>query len=150
MVFILLTASNLMATQHKTKRKVDWEKYKAQKISFITEQLELDSETAQAFWPVYNAFEKKLINNMKDRRTWDKEIHQDIDSIKEKDLLNMSWRMSELAQKEADMRKEANKQFLEILTPKQVVKLYQAEQMFREQLLHKYGRKSREGNSSNP
>ena len=62
----------------------------------------------------------------------------------------MSWRMSELAQKEADMRKEANKQFLEILTPKQVVKLYQAEQMFREQLLHKYGRKSREGNSSNP
>lgn len=33
------------------------QRIKAQKIAFITERLQLSSEEAQKFWPIYNAFE---------------------------------------------------------------------------------------------
>ncbi len=36
------------------------EKIKAQKIAFITDQLELTSEEAQAFWPVFNSYESNV------------------------------------------------------------------------------------------
>ena len=36
------------------------EKIKAQKIAFITDKLELTSEEAQQFWPIYNEFEAKV------------------------------------------------------------------------------------------
>ena len=35
------------------------ERIKAQKVAFITERLNLSSEEAQKFWPIYNAFEKE-------------------------------------------------------------------------------------------
>ena len=36
-----------------------FEKIKAEKISFFTEKLSLTPSEAQAFWPVYNEFERK-------------------------------------------------------------------------------------------
>lgn len=36
------------------------ERIKAQKVAFITEKLNLTSDEAQGFWPIYNAFEAKL------------------------------------------------------------------------------------------
>jgi Spy/CpxP family protein refolding chaperone len=35
------------------------ERIKAQKVAFITDRLELTSDEAQKFWPIYNAFEDK-------------------------------------------------------------------------------------------
>ena len=35
------------------------ERIKSQKIAFITERLNLTTEEAQEFWPIYNAFETK-------------------------------------------------------------------------------------------
>ncbi len=35
------------------------DKIKTQKVAFITEQLELTSDEAQKFWPIYNQFEKE-------------------------------------------------------------------------------------------
>ncbi|WP_400079686.1 sensor of ECF-type sigma factor [Winogradskyella sp. R77965] len=35
------------------------ERIKAQKTAFITEKLDLSSEEAEKFWPIYNAFEEK-------------------------------------------------------------------------------------------
>lgn len=45
------------------------EKVKALKIAFITQRLQLTSEEAQRFWPVYNQYDKeiqKLAENSKD------------------------------------------------------------------------------------
>lgn len=36
------------------------ERIKAQKVAFITEKLNLSTEEAQGFWPIYNAFEAKV------------------------------------------------------------------------------------------
>lgn len=36
------------------------ERLKAQKVAFITEQLDLTADEAQKFWPIYNAHEKEM------------------------------------------------------------------------------------------
>lgn len=36
------------------------ERIKAQKIAFISDKVQLTSEEAQQFWPIYNAFEAKI------------------------------------------------------------------------------------------
>ena len=37
------------------------ERMKVMSVGFLTEELELDAETAQAFWPMYNAHKEELL-----------------------------------------------------------------------------------------
>jgi hypothetical protein len=45
-----------------------WEKVQALKIAFITQKLELSSDDAQKFWPVYNRYESEIRQVMKDNK----------------------------------------------------------------------------------
>jgi len=45
-------------SQHTNKVK-DEEKIKAEKVAFLTTQLDLTVAEAQKFWPLYNEYEKK-------------------------------------------------------------------------------------------
>ncbi len=46
-----------------------WEKVQALKIAFITQKLELNSDEAQKFWPVYNRYETEIRQVMKDNKS---------------------------------------------------------------------------------
>lgn len=48
----LLVVSSSLAQGNKMREKI-----KTQKIAFITDQLQLTSEEAQSFWPIFNAYE---------------------------------------------------------------------------------------------
>ena len=68
LLFICLFAANVFGQQgHRG------EKVKALKIAFITEQLDLSSEEASQFWPIYNKYEEKINDIRKKER---KEIIQ--------------------------------------------------------------------------
>ena len=54
LVFLLISSLSF-AQDYKERR----EKVKALKVAFITEKLELTTEEAQKFWPIYNAFDEK-------------------------------------------------------------------------------------------
>ena len=53
----------------RTNQQFDYEKFKSQKIAFITEKLNLTPKEAQEFWPVYNEFEKQRMTWQKNRRS---------------------------------------------------------------------------------
>ena len=53
----LLASTSVMSQQYSKKEKI--QRLKAQKVAFITNRLELTSNEAQLFWPVYNDFFKK-------------------------------------------------------------------------------------------
>ena len=63
------------------------ERIKAQKIAFLTDQLDLTSEEAQQFWPIYNAFEAKA------------------EKVRDKDLreIKMKMRQGNLSDAEANI-----------------------------------------------
>jgi len=55
-LFVLLTTSFSFAQPLLKHKK---EQIKALKVAYITEELNLNSEEAAKFWPLYNAFEDK-------------------------------------------------------------------------------------------
>ena len=55
---LALAAGTAMAQDDKARN--DWqEKMKAQKIAYLTDRMDLTSEEATLFWPVYNRAEKE-------------------------------------------------------------------------------------------
>ena len=53
-IFLLVTSLSFYKRIKKKREKV-----KALKVAYITEQLELTTDEAQKFWPIYNAFDEK-------------------------------------------------------------------------------------------
>ena len=54
----ILFVLNIQA-QNEASRKQYREKMKVAKVAFITTRLDLSSETAQVFWPIFNDYEKE-------------------------------------------------------------------------------------------
>jgi len=114
------------------------EKIEAQKIGFITKQLDLTPEEAQNFWPIYNQFSdlrKQLYKqNRKNRK--------DIDDLSESEIEELIDNHIILDQKKLDLKKKYHAEFKKILSNKKIAKLYHTEQMFKKDLLKRLkGRK---------
>jgi len=65
LVFISASFSLVKAQDDKDKRS---EKIQALKIAFITQKIELTSDEAQKFWPVYNRYETEIRQAYKDSK----------------------------------------------------------------------------------
>ena len=118
--------------------KEDIEKFRAKKISFITEKLQLTPEEAQNFWPIYNQSEKESWEAQKQRREIENRLQTEEGNISDKEIIELTEKMVESHKAEALVREKYNKKFLEVLPPQKVLKLYQAEHQFRMQMLHEF------------
>ena len=118
-------------------RKEMSEKIKASKIAFITEQVKLTPEEAEKFWPVYNEMEAKkedITHNLMDRFRGKEERPEPTD---DEALEIMNQRLS-LEEKLLDLKAEYQEKFLDILSPVKILKLYEAEDKFRRQLMERF------------
>ncbi|MDT0557309.1 sensor of ECF-type sigma factor [Ichthyenterobacterium sp. W332] len=112
------------------------ERIKAQKATFITNQLNLTSDEAQQFWPVYNAFEDKVEGL---RKSDFKSIRQSLkngslsDADAQKALDNYLITEAQLL----DAKKQLVSDLKNILSPQKIIKLKMAEDAFNRQLLDK-------------
>lgn len=104
------------------------------KIGYITENLSLTAEEAQAFWPVYNEYEVKRDALIKENRVKKNPI--DIDKLSEKELNEMLDAEINKEKKMLDLRIEYQDKFKKVLPVKKVVLLYKAEKEFRKVLLN--------------
>lgn len=120
------------------------EKYRSEKVEFITSNLELTPTEAEKFWPVYNQLDKERWEAQKVRRELEVKVRDAETSIQEKEVIALTRKYAGSLQKEADMLVKYNEKFLKILPPQKVLKLYQAENEFRMHMISKY-RESRKG-----
>lgn len=134
--FVLLFTLSTYSQGNKDK----WEKIKALKVSFITTQLNLNSEESAKFWPVYNAYEDKQFSIKRDKmRSLAKELDQKgIDKISDKEALSYIERFQDADEELLNLRKQLVKDLIPIIGPVKVLKLKQAEDDFNRRLLHKY------------
>ena len=112
------------------------DKINAQKVAYITKELDLTPQEAQQFWPVYNEFEtqRKAINkDFKGQNIEERQI--DFNTLSDKDALEMADNHIILAQKVLDIRKKYHAEFKKVLPAKKLLKLYQAEKDFNKFLL---------------
>jgi hypothetical protein len=111
------------------------EKIEAQRVAFITQELNLTPEEAQVFWPVYNEYDAKrhdLMKSFKDANN----IHKDeIENLSDKDAEQMLDNQIIEAQKLLDLRKEYHGKFKAVLPAKKVLQLYDSEREFQKMLI---------------
>jgi hypothetical protein len=117
-----------------------FEKIKAEKISFFTSKLDLTPSEAQAFWPVYNEFEKKRFEIMQLKHDFERMPDEKVTNISSSEIEKMTNNYIGAFEKEAQLLKEYNKQFLKILPRKKVLIMYRTENEFREHLIREYRR----------
>lgn len=125
--FLALTVATAQPQHDKVRDRI-----KALKIAYVTEKLDLSSDQATKFWPVYNSFEKEkhtlrksFYSKFKDENpTADKKAaHNYIEA-------NLDYQEQELA-----LKKKYKDKLLKVISPEQLVELYQAETGFKRMLL---------------
>ena len=109
------------------------EKIETYKIAFITQKLNLTTQEAQQFWPIYNEYADKLETNRKTYRQTAKKANVEIMTDKEaEEFLNAEYN---LKQKELELYKEYYGKFKKVLPIKKVALLKQAEEEFKRELI---------------
>lgn len=85
-VFAQKTAS----AQEKNNHKDRWEKYKSEKVAFITTKLDLTPQEAEKFWPVYNALEKERSDAQREKRLLEKQVYEASETLSDKEAVDLT------------------------------------------------------------
>lgn len=125
----------------------DNDKIKAYKTAFITDALELTSDEAEKFWPVYNAYEKEhhKIKIAKTRQIFRKiRAAGGIDKLSDAEADTILEEFIEIDVKVAEVKEKLKKDLTGIISSKKMIKLISAEQNFNKELLKRF--RNRAGN----
>ncbi|PKQ65685.1 hypothetical protein BZG02_01380 [Labilibaculum filiforme] len=111
------------------------EKFAAQKISFITQKLELTPDEAQVFWPLYNELEKKKSENREQAKILFRKLRSSSEGLSDKELGVLSDELIEIKLQDANLQKEYHLKFKKVLSAKKILTLYHTEKQFQSMLL---------------
>jgi Spy/CpxP family protein refolding chaperone len=109
----------------------------AKKIGFITEELDLTTEEAQRFWPIYNEFQKKIKSQREETRQKGRADKTFTDAEAEV-FLNTIF---DKEQNHLDLKREYYKKMEGAITKAKLAKLYIIENKFREKVYRSIKRK---------
>jgi len=136
-VALLLSQLTLFA-QKRDDNQDRWERYRTEKISFLTTNLDLTPEEAQKFWPVYNQMEKEKSEAQMKRRELEHKLRDEGESLSDKKIIQLTRDFVGTMKEEGDIDIRYYEEFLKILPPKKVLKLYNAEGEFRMHMIKKF------------
>ncbi len=135
--FIVLMSFEVFA-QDKDSREARMEKYRAEKVSFLTTKLDLTPAEAEKFWPIYNQMDKERWEAQKCRRDLENKVSEAEESLSDSEIIKLTREFSGSMQKEGTLMTSYNEKLLKVLPPKKVLKLYKAENEFRMNMIRKY------------
>ncbi len=111
------------------------EKIEAMKVAFLTNKLDLTTEEAQKFWPVYNKFSDEMEKNKRAFRIRAMEEASNVESMTDAEAEKALNEMLAFRAAEVEVLKKYTAEFKKVLPPQKVVKLFVAEQEFKRELL---------------
>lgn len=135
--FIVLMSFTLTA-QDKDSHEARMEKYRAEKVSFLTTKLNLTPAEAEKFWPIYNQMDKERWDAQKSRRDLENKVSEAEESLSDNEIIKLTREFSGSMQKEAALMTSYNEKLLKVLPPKKVLKLYKTENEFRMNMIRRY------------
>ena len=140
-IIFLLVASLSFSQGFKEKR----EKVKALKVAYITEQLELTTDEAQKFWPIYNTFDENQseLRHEKMRSILDRFKPGNVEKLSEKDASNSLIQMEKIEEDLFNLKKKFIKDLQGVISAKKIIKLKKAEEDFNRELLKQMREKRR-------
>ena len=149
-LFILILLSglnNLIAQQNRCKH----DNFRAYKIAYITQQLDLTPTEAEKFWPLYNEFGKQFYKlKVMDKRDMKRKIKENggIDTLSEGEANEYVTILLNSEEEIVKLKKKFYDQLKNVLSPNKILKLYNAENEFSRKLLSEF-RKNKSKNPNN-
>ncbi|WP_378188369.1 hypothetical protein ACE939_07795 [Aquimarina sp. W85] len=140
LIFILLFTFQFGVAQKSSREKI-----RAYKIAFFTEQLQLSSEEATKFWPVYNAYDQKLHDLKKQERqlfkTFKGQSTQDSSDEYANKLLNQYTRTE---QKQLSTKLAMIDDLTKVISSQKILLLFKAEYEFHKKLMQRLRQQTKE------
>ena len=128
LALVLLLSYNHSTAQRANERR---ERIKALKTAFITEELELTSQQAEQFWPVYYELEDELKVVRQKRRTGSTA------SMTEQETEAWIRQQLDLEAEQVAIKRRYVDKFASVLTWQQIAKLLKVENRFKQELLRR-------------
>lgn len=134
LIFILLL---LTAAVHSQENK--YEKIKALKTAYITEQLALTPSEAEKFWPVYNKFDEKF-HDLRHKKYDDvyEKLHSGIEKMSDAEANQLIDDYLAMETHKLEMKKQKIAALRKVISPKKIMGLRKAEDDFKRELLNRY------------
>lgn len=125
------------------------EKFSTYKIGFFTKKMNLTSQEAEKFWPVYNDYQKQKNLIQREKLLLSREFNQNEASLDDRQLTEMGDKLIKYISDETSLAVAFHRKIKELLPPAKVIKYYQAENQYKIQLLKELqeNRKQRGGNT---
>ena len=113
------------------------------KIAFITKRLDLTSEQAEKFWPIYNKYEDelKLLRDANSKVLLN--VYINIETMNDNELEGIVNQELTFRQNELDVTKKYIPQFKSVLPIRKVLKLFKAEEDFKKELIKRMSQNNR-------
>jgi hypothetical protein len=118
-----------------TAQNSNFEKLNAYRIGFFTKKLNLTSQEAEKFWPVYNEYQKQKNLIQVDKISIIREFNQGESTLSDIQLSNMGDKLIADITQESALAVTLHKKLKEVLPPAKVIRFYQAENQYKAQLL---------------
>ena len=117
------------------------EQVKAMKVAFLTSELNLTSQEAEKFWPLYNAYDNKQFEIRHDKmRAFKSKMNGDaLNKMNEKDASILLNQMESADEELFWLRKKFTKSLRTIVPAVKILKLKKSEDDFYRKLLQQYG-----------
>ncbi len=112
------------------------EKLNNYKIGFFTKRLNLTSEEAEKFWPVYNEYQGKRNLIQLEKLKINRNFNQNGSTLSDNQLVEMGDKYVDCLVQESSLAVAFHKKLREVLSPSKVIIYYQAENQYKAQLLN--------------
>ena len=112
------------------------EKLNDYKIGFFTKKLNLTSEEAEKFWPVYNDYQSQRNSIQIDKLKLNRNFNQNESSLSNSQLEEIGDKYVDCLVRESTLAVSFHKKLKEVLPPAKVIMYYQAENQYKIQLLN--------------
>ena len=111
------------------------EKLNAFKIGFFTKKLNLTSEEAEKFWPVYNEYQRQKNMIQLDKISIIRSFNQNENTLSNSQLTEMGDKLIAAIVQESTLAVTFHNKLKEVLSPAKIIRYYQAENQYKIQLL---------------
>jgi len=145
---IILTIVLIIPTIKLAAQNPNLEKFSTYKIGFFTKKMNLTSQEAEKFWPVYNEYQKQKNLIQREKIMLIRDFNQNESILEESQLTEMGDKLIKYISDESSLAVGFHKKIRELLPPAKVIRYYQAENQYKIQLLKELqeNKQQRKGN----
>ncbi len=121
------------------------QQFKADKVAYITTQMNFTVEEAQKFWPIYNKYDE-IFDRIADERyhNYDPKRCKNVSDLSDEVCTKMMENSLRLDQEELNARQQLYRELTKIFSPNKIMLYYHTEFLYRRKVMHANGSK---GNS---